>query len=84
MIAHRAVGELGDWRDRSARELVGTWEDVWEDLPSQVTVYCRLDRADPALQPGMTGYARIDAGSRPIGRVLFDRVAGLLRTEFWW
>ena len=30
LIAHRAVGELGEWRDRSARELVGTWEDVWE------------------------------------------------------
>ena len=30
LIAHRSVGELGEWRDRSARELVGTWEDIWE------------------------------------------------------
>ena len=32
----------------------------------------------------MTGYARIDCGSRSIGAIAFDRVLRVLRTEYWW
>jgi hypothetical protein len=32
----------------------------------------------------MTSYARIYTGRRSLGEVLFDRVLGYVRTEFWW
>lgn len=51
---------------------------------SNLTVYCRLDTACPELRPGMTGYARIYTGQRPIGAVLLDWVVRCLRPEFWW
>ena len=37
-----------------------------------------------ALKPGMTGYARVDTGRRPVGAILADRLMRYLRTEFWW
>ncbi|MCI0458094.1 MAG: HlyD family efflux transporter periplasmic adaptor subunit [Gemmataceae bacterium] len=54
------------------------------DAQSQVTVYCRLDRAPPELRPGMTGYARVYTSQRAIGAILVDRILGFVRTEFWW
>jgi hypothetical protein len=49
-----------------------------------VTVYCRLEEPENVLRPGMTGYARIACGRRPIGEILAERIQGFLRTEFWW
>jgi hypothetical protein len=49
-----------------------------------VTVYCRLEKSASAILPGMTGYARIATGQRPLGRIVFDRALRFLRTEFWW
>ena len=54
------------------------------DVQSTVTVYCRLENADPELRPGMTGYARIYCGRRPLGEILAERALRFLRTEFWW
>ena len=49
-----------------------------------VTVYCRLSGQDAEILSGMTGYARIYRGNRPLGEVLYDRAYKHLRTEFWW
>jgi len=49
-----------------------------------VTVYCRLEKSASAILPGMTGYARVATGLRPVGRIVIDRALRFLRTEFWW
>jgi multidrug resistance efflux pump len=54
------------------------------DVESTVTVYCRFDEGSSGLLPGMTGYARVYTGPRPIGAILVDRALRWLRTEFWW
>jgi multidrug resistance efflux pump len=54
------------------------------EVQSTVTVYARFHETSSELKPGMTGYARISTGSRPIGTILADRVLRWLRTEFWW
>jgi multidrug efflux pump subunit AcrA (membrane-fusion protein) len=51
---------------------------------SKVTVYCRLEAPAIDLRPGMTGYACIACGRRPIGEILAERIQGILRSEFWW
>ena len=54
-------------------------------LQSTVPVYCKLTNPPPAaLRPGMTGFARVACGKRPMGRVLADKALRYLRTEFWW
>jgi hypothetical protein len=32
----------------------------------------------------MTGHARIDCGSGPVGKVVALRLLRYVRTEFWW
>jgi putative peptide zinc metalloprotease protein len=54
------------------------------ESPTILTVYCRLDTAGDELRPGMSGYARIYTGRRPIGAIVLERAARLLRPEFWW
>lgn len=54
------------------------------DTAGNVTVYCRLENADPNLRSGMSGYARVYCGKRRIGEIVADRVLRYLRTEFWW
>ena len=58
--------------------------DEADEVQSTVTVYCRLDETAAGLRPGMTGYARIYCGRRPVGEILANRVLRFLRTEFWW
>jgi len=53
------------------------------DLPGNVIVYCRLDGASPHLKPGMTGFARVSCGQRPIGEIMLNRTMRYVRTEFW-
>jgi multidrug efflux pump subunit AcrA (membrane-fusion protein) len=53
-------------------------------VESTVTVYARFHEGSSGLKPGMTGYARVSTGPRPIGTILADRVLRWLRTEFWW
>jgi multidrug efflux pump subunit AcrA (membrane-fusion protein) len=53
-------------------------------LQSTVPVYCKLAAPPAALRPGMTGFARVSCGERPMGRVLADKGLRYLRTEFWW
>jgi hypothetical protein len=43
-----------------------------------------LDPVAPWWRPGMTGLAKIDAGSRNISWVLFHRMADRLRLWLWW
>ena len=52
--------------------------------PATLVVYCRLKGLNYGLETGMTGYARISNGQRPIGSIFYDRALRLLRTEFWW
>jgi multidrug resistance efflux pump len=54
------------------------------EVQSRVTVCCRLDRLPAGMRPGMTGYARVYTGRRPVGAILLDRALRFLRTEFWW
>lgn len=54
------------------------------DAQSTVTVYARFHEASSELKPGMTGYARVLTGPRPIGTIRADRVLRWLRTVFWW
>jgi multidrug efflux pump subunit AcrA (membrane-fusion protein) len=49
-----------------------------------VVVYCHLAGGSFDLRTGMTGYARVFLGRRPIGEILAHRVLRLLRTELWW
>jgi multidrug efflux pump subunit AcrA (membrane-fusion protein) len=48
-----------------------------------VAVYCGLTDLPGELRPGMSGYARIYTGRRPIGGVLLNKVLRYVRTEFW-
>jgi hypothetical protein len=43
-----------------------------------------LDPVAPWWRPGMTGLAKIDAGTRNISWVLFHRTIDKLRLWFWW
>jgi multidrug efflux pump subunit AcrA (membrane-fusion protein) len=53
------------------------------EVQATVSVYCRMADAPSELRPGMSGWARIDCGQRPIGAVWLDRAARYVRTEFW-
>ncbi|HMB07025.1 MAG TPA: HlyD family efflux transporter periplasmic adaptor subunit, partial [Isosphaeraceae bacterium] len=54
------------------------------EVPASVTVACRLEDPSSVLRPGMTGYAHIARGRRPIGEIVAERLLHLLRTEYWW
>ncbi len=47
-------------------------------------VTCKIDDSSHVLKTGMTGYARIDLESKPLGDYLAFRALRLIRTEFWW
>ena len=51
---------------------------------SSVMVACHLGDPSSVLRPGMTGYAHIARGQRPIGEIVAERLLHLLRTEYWW
>lgn len=51
---------------------------------SHVTIECSLGTSAEALRPGMSGFARINTGKRPVGAILTDRVLRNLKTEYWW
>jgi multidrug efflux pump subunit AcrA (membrane-fusion protein) len=54
------------------------------EMPSSVTISCRLEDPPAVLRPGMTGYAHVARGRRPIGEIAAERAVRLLRTEYWW
>ena len=54
------------------------------ELQSTIIVYCHLEDSSTDMRPGMTGYARIYTGRRPVGEIVSDRILRFLRTEFWW
>jgi putative peptide zinc metalloprotease protein len=54
------------------------------DVRSSITVYCALNQSPADLRAGMSGYARICCGRRPMGVVLGDRLFRTVRTDFWW
>jgi multidrug efflux pump subunit AcrA (membrane-fusion protein) len=54
------------------------------EAQSHVIVYCRLAEGGGALQPGMSGYARVYTGRRSLGAIALDRALRYIRTEFWW
>jgi hypothetical protein len=41
------------------------------------------DEAQPNLRPGLSGVAKIEAGQRPLGWLLFHRFAAWLRLALW-
>src|SRR5262249_8713969 len=48
-----------------------------------VEVRLRVENPAGELRPGMSGWAKIACGRRPLGAILFRRVARYLRTEVW-
>jgi putative peptide zinc metalloprotease protein len=54
------------------------------ETESRVRVFCRLQDPPTELRPGMSGFARVYLGRRPVGSVILDRVIRFLRFEFWW
>jgi multidrug efflux pump subunit AcrA (membrane-fusion protein) len=53
------------------------------EVQSTVVVYCGSGNLADDLRPGMTGYARVTTGRRPIGEVIIAHVLRYVRTEFW-
>jgi HlyD family secretion protein len=51
---------------------------------SHIKVVCSIEDSAISLRPGMSGYARVNTGLRPVGVILIDRVLRYLRTEYWW
>jgi putative peptide zinc metalloprotease protein len=51
--------------------------------PKMVRVATLIDNADLRLKSGMTGYAKIDCGTRSLAGVLAHGTAGALRVEVW-
>jgi hypothetical protein len=51
--------------------------------PKVVRVATLIDNADLRLKGGMTGYAKIDCGTRSLGEVLAHGTVGALRVEVW-
>jgi hypothetical protein len=49
-----------------------------------VTVKCLLEDPEGIVRPGLTGYAHVACGYRPIGGIIAERLLRLLRTEYWW
>jgi len=48
-----------------------------------VEVRVTIANATGELRTGLSGWAKIDCGRRPLGRILLRRVARYLRTEVW-
>jgi multidrug efflux pump subunit AcrA (membrane-fusion protein) len=48
-----------------------------------VEVRLRVENPTGELRPGMSGWAKIDCGRRPLGAILLRRVTRYLRTEVW-
>jgi multidrug resistance efflux pump len=48
-----------------------------------VEVRLWVENRSGELRPGMSGWAKIDCGPRPLGAILLRRVARYLRTEVW-
>lgn len=42
-----------------------------------------IDNPENKLKPGMTGFAKINCGSRPILSLIFREVGHLVRSEYW-
>ncbi len=53
------------------------------DAQSTVTIYCEIDNPDSELRSGMTGFARVFTGRRPLGTIAADRVLRFFRTQYW-
>lgn len=51
---------------------------------STARIYCWIENHNQHLRPGMSGYARVYLGTRPLGAVLLDRLSRFVRREFWW
>lgn len=49
-----------------------------------VTVHCHLEDPESLLRPGMSGFARVYCGRKPIGQILAIMTLRVIRTEFWW
>ncbi|GAA5506658.1 hypothetical protein Rcae01_02111 [Novipirellula caenicola] len=54
------------------------------NAPRTVTVYCVVDNRDGMLRTGMTGFGRIRSERQPLGILLFQAGARLVRSEFMW
>ena len=54
------------------------------EMPGAFIVSCKIEDSSHVLKTGMTGYARIDLDSKPLGNYLASRAMRLIRTEFWW
>ena len=41
-----------------------------------------IDNPDGILRPGMSGRLRIDCGKRPLGKIMWDGITSMIRTDF--
>jgi putative peptide zinc metalloprotease protein len=53
------------------------------EVQSAVFVYCDLENTSAELRTGMTGFARVYTGRRPLGEIAADRVVRFFRTQYW-
>jgi len=75
-------------RSTVGHEVTGAIERISQEpgggeLRRMYRVLVRIDNADGCLRPGMSGVARFDAGSVPALEHLNDRIARILRIDFW-
>ena len=75
-------------RSTVGREVTGEIERISQEpgggeLRRVYRVLVRIDNADGRLRPGMSGVARFDAGNVPALEHLNDRIARILRIDFW-
>ncbi|MAS97182.1 MAG: hypothetical protein CMO55_28665 [Verrucomicrobiales bacterium] len=54
-----------------------------QDGENVFVCYARLANADALLRPGMRGKARIEAGTKPLGWILFRKPINFLRLQLW-
>jgi multidrug resistance efflux pump len=54
------------------------------DGQATLLVTCGLEAGGAAVRPGMTGFARVYTGRRPLGEALAERLRRFLGVEFWW
>lgn len=49
-----------------------------------VVVRCQIENPDGRLKSGMTGFGRIQRGSKSMGMIAVSKAMKYFRTEFWW
>ena len=94
-VDEKEIGELRKGQD--VRVKVGAYPDRWFDATVQriapravargnrntYEVEITIPNPKGELRPGLSGYAKVACGDRPLREVLFRRINRYLRTEVW-